>query len=151
MGRMWQTLLLYQENQVFAWLPVETIVAHRQEEYYRAIRRSTHHNDSGIFAQFMLTALKDAAIEFRDKYLKGEVETENGTVIDTAIGTATDTVNSLLLQLISHNPGITIDEMTAAVNKSRRTVIRRISKLKEQGIIERLGSDKSGVWKIIGK
>ncbi|MDR1115370.1 MAG: Fic family protein, partial [Tannerella sp.] len=50
MGRMWQTLLLYQENPVFAWLPVETIVAHNQQEYYRAIRRSTHHNDSGIFA-----------------------------------------------------------------------------------------------------
>ena len=32
MGRMLQTLLLYQENPVFAWLPVETIVAQRQSE-----------------------------------------------------------------------------------------------------------------------
>ena len=58
MGRMWQTLLLYQENPLFAWLPVETIIAHHQQDYYRALRRSTHHNDSGIFVQFMLSAIK---------------------------------------------------------------------------------------------
>jgi len=67
MGRMWQTLLLYQENPVFAWLPVETIIAHNQQEYYRALRRSTHHNDSGIFAQFMLSAIKQATAEFKEQ------------------------------------------------------------------------------------
>ncbi len=67
MGRMWQTLLLYQENPVFAWLPVESIVAHNQQEYYRAIRRSTNNNDSGIFAQFMLSAIKQATGEFRGR------------------------------------------------------------------------------------
>ena len=39
MGRMWQTLLLYQENPVFAWLPVESIIARNQQEYYRALWR----------------------------------------------------------------------------------------------------------------
>ncbi len=58
MGRMWQTLLRYQENPVFAWLPVESIVARNQQEYYCAIQCFTHHNDSRIFAQFMLSATK---------------------------------------------------------------------------------------------
>ena len=57
----------------FAWLPVETIVAHRQQEYYRALRRSTHNNDSGIFAQFMLSAIKEATADFKEKNQKGEI------------------------------------------------------------------------------
>jgi len=76
MGRMWQTLLLYQENPIFAWLPVETIVAHNQQQYYRAIRRSTQHNDSGIFAAFMLAAIKQASAEFKIKYEKGKIKNE---------------------------------------------------------------------------
>ncbi|MDR2065511.1 MAG: hypothetical protein LBP85_07390 [Prevotellaceae bacterium] len=53
-GRMWQTLLLDRYNPVFAWLPVKTIVAHNQQEYYRIIRRSTTNSDSGIFVAFIL-------------------------------------------------------------------------------------------------
>ena len=77
MGRMWQTLLLYQENPVFAWLPVESIVARNQQEYYRALRRSTAHNDSGIFAQFMLSVLKEATADFKQRYERGEVPAQH--------------------------------------------------------------------------
>ncbi|MDR1679142.1 MAG: Fic family protein [Prevotellaceae bacterium] len=73
MGRMWQTLLLYQENPVFAWLPVESIIAHNQQEYYRAIRRSTYHNDSGIFAQFMLSIIKEATAAFKENSQQAEL------------------------------------------------------------------------------
>ncbi|MCL2666060.1 MAG: Fic family protein, partial [Defluviitaleaceae bacterium] len=34
MGRMWQTLILSQWKPFFAWLPVETIIKERQQEYY---------------------------------------------------------------------------------------------------------------------
>lgn len=74
MGRMWQMLLLYQENPVFAWLSIESIVAHNQQEYYRAIRRSTSNNDCGIFAQFMLAVIKQATGELKEKYQKGALE-----------------------------------------------------------------------------
>jgi Fic family protein len=76
MGRMWQTLLLYQENPVFAWLPVESIIARDQQEYYRALRRSTHHNDCGIFAQFMLSAIKQSTAEFKEKFQSGKTGNE---------------------------------------------------------------------------
>lgn len=66
MGRMWQTLLLYQENPVFGWLPVETIIASRQEEYYAAIRQSTQENNSAVFAEFMLAALAEAVAAFKN-------------------------------------------------------------------------------------
>jgi hypothetical protein len=54
-------------------------VADNQQEYYRAIRRSTRHNDSGIFAAFMLAAIKQATAEFKVKYNRGEIQPESNT------------------------------------------------------------------------
>ena len=64
-GRLWQTLLLYQENMVFGWLPIDTIIADNQQSYYDAIRESTKKVDSGIFAEFMLKVIKKALSDFR--------------------------------------------------------------------------------------
>ena len=36
-GRLWHTLLLSKWNSAFAWLPVESIIHDRQQEYYNAI------------------------------------------------------------------------------------------------------------------
>jgi Fic family protein len=125
MGRMWQSLLLYQENQIFAWLPVESIVAQRQNDYYRAIRRSTSNNDSGIFTQFMLTALKDAAIQFREKYEKGEI----GGVIGGVNG-GVNAFQQNIIDLIKENPHISIVEIANKLDKSRRTIENNIKQLK---------------------
>jgi len=59
MGRMWQTLLLYQWKEIFAWLPVETIVYERQQEYYTALGRSNDAGDCTEFLQFMLQVIWD--------------------------------------------------------------------------------------------
>ena len=59
MGRMWQTLLLHQWKELFAWLPVETIVYKRQEEYYTALGKSNDADDCTEFLQFMLQAIWD--------------------------------------------------------------------------------------------
>jgi Fic family protein len=59
MGRMWQTLLLYQWKEIFAWIPVETIVYERQQEYYAAIGSSNDADDCTEFLQFMLQAIWD--------------------------------------------------------------------------------------------
>ena len=70
--------------------------------------------------------------------------TVNGTVNDTV----NDTVKTVLA-LIELNPSITYEEMTEKTGKSRRTISRLITELKERNIITRIGSDKSGYWKII--
>ena len=59
MGRMWQTLLLYQWKEIFAWIPVETIVYERQQEYYTALGRSNDADDCTEFLEFMLHAIWD--------------------------------------------------------------------------------------------
>ena len=69
-----------------------------------------------------------------------------------ANGTVTDTVNDTvktILALIEQNPSITYEEMTEKTGKSRRTISRLITELKERNIIARVGSDKTGHWEIV--
>jgi len=63
MGRLWHTLLLSKWNPIFAWLPVESIIHNRQQEYYDAINRSNDAADGTVFIEFMLSAIKASLTE----------------------------------------------------------------------------------------
>lgn len=77
-----------------------------------------------------------------------ETGTVNGTVNDTPNNTLNDT-DFLILDFIIKNKEITISKLIENSKKSRRTVIRSIEKLKNAGLITRLGSDKNGYWKVL--
>lgn len=62
-GRLWHTLLLTQWKPMFAWLPVESIIHDRQDEYYQAINRSNNEAESTVFIEFMLSAMKETLVE----------------------------------------------------------------------------------------
>lgn len=62
-GRLWHTLLLTQWKPMFAWLPMESTIHDRQEEYYDAINRSNFEGESTAFIAFMLSAIKAALME----------------------------------------------------------------------------------------
>ena len=62
-GRLWHTLLLSKWNPAFAWLPVESIIHDRQQEYYAAINASNDAGESTVFIEFMLSAIKASLIE----------------------------------------------------------------------------------------
>ena len=62
-GRLWHTLLLSRWNPAFAWLPVESIIHDRQQEYYDAINASNHAGESTAFIEFMLSAILTALTE----------------------------------------------------------------------------------------
>ena len=52
------------------------------------------------------------------------------------------------IDFMQQNPQISIAEIAKQSNKSRRTIENNVKKLKEKGIISRVGSDKTGSWKI---
>lgn len=62
-GRLWHTLLLSKWNPAFAWLPIESIIHDRQQEYYDAINTSNDAGESTVFIEFMLSAIKAALME----------------------------------------------------------------------------------------
>ena len=62
-GRLWHTLLLSKWNPAFAWLPVESIIHDRQQEYYDAINASNDAGESSVFIEFMLSAIKASLMD----------------------------------------------------------------------------------------
>ena len=63
-------------------------------------------------------------------------------------GVNLDSTDKAILKLIEANPSITKDTISKKTGKSLSTIERRIRKLKGK-FIERIGSDKTGHWKII--
>lgn len=55
-----------------------------------------------------------------------------------------------LLNLIEMNPEISYQQLSETLNKGRSTIMRQIQVLKDLGILERMGSKKSGRWEIKG-
>ena len=60
MGRMWQTLLLSKYKSLFVYLPIETLIKERQEEYYDCLAQADARADSGVFVEFLLQVIYDA-------------------------------------------------------------------------------------------
>lgn len=58
MGRLWQTLILMQENPVFEYLPIEQEIKENQEEYYRKLSESDKEGISTKFVEYMLERIK---------------------------------------------------------------------------------------------
>lgn len=57
-GRLWHTLLLSKWNSIFAWLPVESMIYKRQQEYYNVINVCNFEGESTKFIEFMLETIK---------------------------------------------------------------------------------------------
>ncbi|NVO12162.1 MAG: Fic family protein [Bacteroidales bacterium] len=72
------------------------------------------------------------------------VKTQNDTV-----KSENDTVNNTVFHLIKQNNKITATEISERLKISLSTAKRKLKELKESGKVERIGSDKTGVWKII--
>ena len=54
-----------------------------------------------------------------------------------------------ILELISATPSITISEIADRLGMTKRGVDKNIKRLKEQGVIRRVGPDKGGHWEVI--
>jgi Fic family protein len=63
MGRLWQNVILAGQYPVFAYLPVESIVKRKQDEYYKALSDADKIANCTIFIEFMLGVIDEALAE----------------------------------------------------------------------------------------
>lgn len=80
-GRLWHSLLLSKWNSAFAWLPVESTIHDRQQEYYEAINASNDAGESTGFVEFMLSTIKASLIDA----IKTSDEMSDGKIDKTAM------------------------------------------------------------------
>ncbi len=77
--------------------------------------------------------------------------TAPGDRIVKVAGRVTDRVTEnerAVLLLPEEDPGYTMQQLAERLSVSRKTIASRLKKLKEKGAIERVGSDRSGYWKV---
>ncbi len=63
MGRLWQSLILSKWQPLLAFLPVETVVHKKQDQYYQALGACDKAGSANIFIEFMLDALRISMLE----------------------------------------------------------------------------------------
>ena len=73
---------------------------------------------------------------------------EDGMINGMINGTITE-LESEVLEFLRKNKNATIPEVVDKCGKSIRTVNRVISSLKAKKLIERIGSNKTGYWKVL--
>ena len=94
-----------------------------------------------LFGEKNILSNREIHVHFSDT-----VKTQNDTV-----KIENDTLNDTVFSLIEQNNKIKATEISERLNISLSTAKRKIKELKKQEIIERIGSDKTGHWKIIEK
>lgn len=61
----------------------------------------------------------------------------------------TEKTSVQIINFMKNNPNITSQEIADSLNRSKRAIEMQIKKLREQGVIKRIGADKNGHWEVI--
>ena len=142
-GRLWQTLILSHWQPMLAFLPVETVIKHRQQTYYQLLTESDQKSDCSAFIEFLLQAIEDSlqeAINTQSDTEKMRVQMRVQTRVQTP---------ELILNLLSEHPQMSLADVAQQIEKSVSTVERAVAKLKIQGRLAFIGPKKDGYWQVI--
>lgn len=159
-GRLWQSLILGKFNPLFEYLPIENMVYAHQDEYYKAIANSTKEGQSGPFIDFMLNEI---LISLRN-YVNDQVSDKlpyklpyklpnklPNKLPDKLPNKLPNKSQETLLHLLRQNPYLTRAQLSEKTGLSEDGVKKAMAGMKKEGWIERVGSNKTGYWKILYK
>lgn len=139
-GRLWQSLILQKWKEVFAWIPVETLVYENQAEYYKVLQQADKAGDSTQFVEFMLIMIRNA--------LKEISETSNEANVRINVGINVGINEERIISLLKQDGSMSAVKLSVSVGITERQVQRILSKLKKAGIIIRHGANKNGYWEV---
>ena len=122
----------------------------KRAEYIQSLADSQTAGNESRFIAFMMKH----HIENIEEQIREYLESIKNDTIKPVNDTLNDTLNlspkdQAVFDIIKANPDVTIDGIIAVSGFSRPTVTRAISTLKEQSLIERIGSRKTGSWKVV--
>lgn len=129
-GRLWHTLLLTQWRPVLAWLPIESAICRRQQDYYQAINAANTLGSSEPFVLFMLEAVEEALVPF------------------SHVGTDGAAQRARVLEFFTNNPTGTVSLLATELGISKRSAERMVANLKAEGVLVRQGTPRAGRWLI---
>ena len=131
MARLWQTAILSKWENVFEYIPIESLIKKYQEDYYMAINNSNTAGNSNEFIEFMLKMIYETVTDLL-----------NRTTQETTQETIQETTQEKIIDLIKEKPNITQAQIAKVLGITRDGVSYNIKKLKENKIIERIEATK---------
>jgi len=157
-GRLWQSLILGKLHPLFEHLPVENMVYSNQQQYYDAITASTNVGQSGPFIDFMLNEIYKTLKEHQGEPLPDKLHDKVPNKIPNKVPNKlrlqypdlSDAVWDVYLELKGDGYA-TAETVGSRLGISDRMVRKHISVLRDAGIIERIGGNKTGYWKLLKK
>ncbi len=131
-GRLWQTMILKEHSPLFEFLPIESLIKQKQQEYYNVLGKSDKQGNSTSFIEFMLEIIKDA--------LEDLLKVQNISL----------TNNDRILnfkEIIGTNVFSRQDYLRAFKNISQATASRDLKVAVENNIIEKYGDKRTTTYK----
>ncbi len=117
-GRLWQTLILSRWREIFALLPIESVIRDRQGEYYHALGNADEEGDITEFIIFMLSAIHQAVAEAAQS--TDQVDDQVGDQVKRLIAALVDGPKSaaeVMAELgLSHRPTFRKNYLHPAIN-----------------------------------
>lgn len=129
MGRLWHTILLKKWKELFYWLPIETLIKTRQDEYYNALGKADKAGDSSEFVEMMLLVIHDTLQDY------GNSDQDSDKDIEPQV--------RRLLEVLGSRD-MSAAEIMKMLNLSHRPTFRKnyLNPALELGLIERTIPDK---------
>lgn len=131
MGRLWQTLILMEEYDLFEFLPFETLISKKQEAYYKVLSLCDKEGKSTRFIEYMLEIIDESLSELLQNATKRLNETER---------------LELFLEQVT-GEFQRKDYMKHYKELSSATASRDLKQGVEKGLIEKQGDKKTTVYK----
>jgi len=95
---------------------------------------------------------KELEFEFSDSFwiniLSNKTGEKSSVRLGEKVGESSVKSSVKIIELIKENNEITIPEIAERTNLTTRAVEKNISKLKQKGLLERVGSAKGGYWEV---
>ncbi len=135
-GRLWQSVILINYNQLFASLPTESIVRDHQEQYYDALEKSGELGESTPFVEFMLEMILEAINKV-------------GNEVGNRVGNLSEN-QAHIIELMKKDPKVSAKVLAEHVGISVRKTEENIAKLKKMEIVKRVGGTR-GHWEVKSK
>ncbi len=131
MGRLWQSVILSNWNELFAWIPIETIIYRNQSEYYSVLRESDINNDCTVFIEFILESILTTLNEYKTFDYAEELNSEELEVYE------------IICNYLKGNKYVTTAIASKLTSKSTSTIRRYFAKYIKLNLLSSVGENKN--------
>ena len=143
-GRMARLMMNHLQFE-FGLIPAK-VLKEDKGEYINALIATRENEDIHYFVDFMTEEMVKTVSSDIDAFLKsteesGEKKPENREKKQKS--------REKILTLLKQDPSFTTRKLAEAIGITPKAIEKQLSKLKAEGLIERVGPDKGGKWKVL--